>query len=104
MLFTYDAPSNGGYWMFNTYVPLDILYISATGAVLDSATMAPCPRRIAQQEENTNDWRDRCGQDARAYAPDASYIATLELPAGWLEDAGLGGRDAPGLTVTWPAR
>ena len=98
MLFTYETPSNGGYWMFNTYVPLDILYIAENGAVISVASMAPCPRSTG---ENQQRWRDRCASASADYRPSGPYIAALELPAGWLRSNGFTTSDAGTLNVDW---
>lgn len=37
MLFTYDRPQPAAFWMKNTLIPLDILYIAANGRVLSIA-------------------------------------------------------------------
>ena len=97
MLFPYDSPRTSGFWMFNTYVPLDILYIGEDGTVVAAREMAPCPRRGS---EATPDWQARCSLEARGYQPDAPYTATLELPAGWLEEEGIA-PGAAGLRVDW---
>ena len=100
MLFLFDQASNGGFWMFNTYAALDILYIGASGLVVDGVVMRPCPR--AGTSESPDAWRSRCGAEAAAYVPDAQYVATLELPAGWLEANDFPGPDAAsGTAVSW---
>ena len=35
MLFVYDGPQQVGFWMKNTSIPLDILYFTAEGILLD---------------------------------------------------------------------
>ena len=99
MLFLFDLPRDGGFWMFNTYVPLDILYIDSAGTVIWHDTMQPCGR---QMSESDNDWRSRCG--AMTSRPDTSlggYTAALELPAGWLAEVGFGPDLAGEMIVTW---
>jgi uncharacterized membrane protein (UPF0127 family) len=100
MLFLYEQASNGGFWMFNTYAALDILYIGASGLVVDGVVMRPCPR--AGPSESPDAWSSRCGAESAAYVPDAQYVATLELPAGWLKANGFPGPDAArGTVVIW---
>ncbi len=99
MLFLFDQPRNGGFWMFNTYVPLDILYIDKSGNVIWNDTMQPCAR---QSSETDNAWRSRCA--SRTSSPDPSlggYTAALELPYGWLANAGIGPALAGEMIVTW---
>ncbi|MEX0761756.1 MAG: DUF192 domain-containing protein [Dehalococcoidia bacterium] len=86
MLFPRPTPSTGGFWMFNTYVALDILYLEGDGRVVDFKTMTPCPRH---DEETDEQWRARCSSESKAYAPRAQYVTVLELPSGWLESKGV---------------
>lgn len=85
MLFPYRKPATAGFWMFNTYIDLDVLYISEDGTVIEAARMKPCPRGSG---ENRTAWRTRCLRQARGYAPGAPYKAALEIPAGYLERKG----------------
>ena len=99
MLFLFDQPHNGGFWMFNTYVPLDIFYIDSSGNVIWNDTMQPCPR---QSSESDDAWRSRCASMTSRPDPGlGGYTAALELPAGWLERIGFG-PDLPGeMIVRW---
>jgi uncharacterized membrane protein (UPF0127 family) len=71
MLFLFPADSEGGFWMRNTLVPLDIAYVAEDGTVVEVLTMVPC-------EE------DPCP----SYAPDGPYRYALEVAAGVLTDLG----------------
>lgn len=84
MLFTFDQPRGGGFWMFNTYVPLDIIYASEDGSV-DIVQMNPCPRN---SDEEFDVWRSRCATEADDYEAAIQHIAALELPQGWLDSIG----------------
>lgn len=43
MLFVFDAPAKHPLWMFNTTIPLDAIYISENGTVVEViAGMEPC--------------------------------------------------------------
>ena len=42
MLFVFQVDSDGGFWIKNTLIPLDIVFFTAEGGFVDSLTMAPC--------------------------------------------------------------
>lgn len=65
MLFVFQVDSDGGFWMKNTLIPLDIVFFAADGGFVDSLTMAPCTE-------------DPCP----TYRPGGSYRYALEAPAG----------------------
>jgi uncharacterized membrane protein (UPF0127 family) len=65
MLFVFQDDSDGGFWMKNTLIPLDIVFFTADGDFVDALTMAPCPE-------------DPCP----TYRPAGSYRYALEAPAG----------------------
>ncbi len=43
MWFVYDAEHDGGFWMKNTLVDLDIVYVDGAGLIVDIAEAVPCP-------------------------------------------------------------
>lgn len=86
MLFQFGGLTSGSFWMFNTHIPLDILYFDQSGRVVGSAAMLPCPK---DGEESEGRWRERCLEEARGYGPGANYASALELPADWLRAQGL---------------
>jgi hypothetical protein len=65
MLFVFQADSDGGFWMKNTLIPLDIVFFTADGGFVDALTMVPCVE-------------DPCP----TYRPDGSYRYALEALAG----------------------
>ena len=101
------------FWMWNTYVPLDILYIREDGSTDRFFTMTPCPRNDG---EAVGDWSRRCTMESRGgdrttqcegyQSCGSDIVAALELPAGWLEET-LGrdltesAADLASITVSW---
>ena len=78
MLFLFPADSGGGFWMRNTYVPLDIAYIAADGTVMEVRAAKPL--------------------DETPLTPAGRYRYVLEVNQGWFERHGLG----PGAKITLP--
>lgn len=79
MLFLFPTDTNSGFWMKNTYLPLDIAYIDAAGTVLEVRKAKPL--------------------DETPLYPKQPYRYTLEVNQGWFERHGVG----PGSIVTLPA-
>jgi uncharacterized protein len=65
MLFVYPEPTQGGYWMKNTLIPLSIAFYDANGTILRILDMEPCRR-------------DPC----RIYDPGLAYAGALEVNQG----------------------
>ena len=65
MIFQYDSPSEGGFWMKNTLIPLDIAFYNVRGRIVRILRMEPCKR-------------DPC----KIYSPEAAYRGALEVNAG----------------------
>lgn len=79
MLFLFPADTTVGFWMHNTYIPLDIAYIDASGKVLEVRSGQPL--------------------DDTPLTPKGPYRYTLEVNQGWFARHGLG----PGASVVLPA-
>ncbi len=72
MLFVFPYDTNAGFWMKNTYVPLDIAFISADGIIFNIQRMEPC-----KDQENCPIY----------YSP-KPYRYALEVKAGFFEKYG----------------
>ena len=92
MLFDLGGVTSGPFWMFNTYVPLDIIYFNFDGSVTGTAAMLPCTRDGGEPESQ---WQARCIEESGDYAPGGTYTLALELPAGWLLSQGFTLSDLP---------
>ena len=70
MLFLFPADRSGGFWMRNTFIPLDIAYLAADGTVLEIVHGVP--------------------QSLDILHPSQPYRHTLEVNDGWFERQGFG--------------
>jgi len=65
MLFQWPDDTDGGFWMKDTLIPLDVAFFAADGSLVDVLSMTPC-------EE------DPCP----SYRPSGPYRSALEVLAG----------------------
>lgn len=79
MIFRFDEPGTGGFWMKNTIIPLTVAYFDADGRFVSSADMHPCPE----------------GEDCPSYPPEGPYTTAVEVPLGGLGAIGI----APGAVL-----
>lgn len=79
MLFLFPAPTTLGFWMKNTYVPLDIAFLDDLGRVMQIVQGKPL--------------------DETVLVPSSAYTSVLEVAGGWFERHNLG----VGATVHIPA-
>ena len=101
MLFAYQTDRTTGFWMYNTQVPIDILYIDQAGQVVDKLTMSPCIRE--SETESDTDWKVRCATEANDYVPEEKWRYVLELPGNWLIDQDIGDSVVLTMNVSWPS-
>lgn len=76
MLFVFDAPTSGAFWMKNTLLPLSIAFVGADGTVqqvldMEPCTADPCPRYAPD------------GTYQRAVEANQGYFAAHDIAAGW---------------------
>ena len=98
MLFVFQHATSLNFWMFNTYVPLDIVYLNESRRAVKALRMEPCPR---PEEYEDNVWRSHCSSAASGYGSGANALYALELPAGWLESIGLELDKLENFEVSW---
>lgn len=77
MLFVYEEArdSTAGFWMYRTWIPLDIAFLDAGGRILDIRSMEPC--------ESPNP------RVCRHYGPGEPFVAALEVNRGFFEARGI---------------
>lgn len=72
MVFRYDSPTTGAFWMKNTVMPLSIAFYDRSGAFLDAFDMVPCTA-------------DPCA----TYQTPPDFVDAIEVPQGMLDRLGL---------------
>lgn len=95
MLFTFDTPTSGGFWMKDTLISLDVAFYDTAGDFVGTKSMEPCP-----PDE----------PDCPIYRAPGEYAYAIEVPAGRAAVYGMerGGRISldgpcdPASTVTAP--
>ncbi|MYK61196.1 MAG: hypothetical protein F4034_04350 [Chloroflexi bacterium] len=98
MLFVFESARTLNFWMFNTYVPLDIVYLDDDKRVLRAVRMEPCPR---PESADDNSWRSACSTASIPYGSGSTALYALELPAGWLSSVGLEIENLGGVLFSW---
>ena len=73
MLFAFEAPNAGRFWMRNTPMPLSIAFLADDGSLVSTADMAPCGDR----------------DDCPTYGAAGPYAWALEVPRGGLARLGV---------------
>ena len=65
MVFLFEEPGQGGFYMLNTLIPLSIAFFDADGVIVDILDMEPCP-----------------DSPCPTYTPDTPYSGALEVNQG----------------------
>lgn len=72
MVFVFDHPASGGFWMKNTLIPLSIGFWDRSGRILKILDMTPCRA-------------DPCP----LYYPEVVYVGAVETNRGWFSSHGV---------------
>ena len=64
MLFAWETPASGSFWMWTVPIPLDVAFFDGDGKLVEVITMAPCV--------------DGVSADCPRYMPNGSYRFALE--------------------------
>ena len=75
MLFVFPEPRMLSFWMKNTLIPLDVIFFDSQGMFVSSQRMVPCSS-------------DPCS----LYNSDSPARYALEVPAGYVEEHGVGAK------------
>jgi uncharacterized protein len=78
MVFHYDSPTTGAFWMKDTVMPLSIAFFDQRGGYLDAFDMQPCTA-------------DPCP----TYPTPTDFVDAIEVPQGMLDELGM----APGSVL-----
>ncbi|MEA2009483.1 MAG: DUF192 domain-containing protein [Actinomycetota bacterium] len=73
MLFVFEESTDGGFWMKDTLIALDIAFFDADGVFVDGLAMEPCT-----------------GDPCPVYRPSGTYRYAVEVPEGHLGFVGEG--------------
>ena len=84
MVFRFQEPTTGAFYMFHTVMPLSIAWFAEDGSYVSQTDMPPCPAGEAK--------------DCPTYPPEGPYLHAIEVQQGKLGDLGI----TPGATLTFP--
>lgn len=83
MAFTFEAPTDGSFWMKNTLIPLSIAFWDEDGRIVGILDMEPCAD-------------DPCP----TYGPGVPYVGALEVEQGAFDEHGVEVGDRLELTTS----
>ena len=72
MVFLFDQPTDSGFWMKDTLIPLSIAFWDAEGDILAILDMDPCNE-------------DQCP----IHSPGVTYVGAIEVNQGWFDLHGI---------------
>ena len=72
MAFVFEEPTDQGFWMKNTLIPLSIAFVDHAGTIVTIREMEPCETPTCPM-----------------YWPDAPFVLAVEANAGWFDGAGV---------------
>lgn len=94
MLFFYGRPKFAAFWMKNTRIPLDVLFLDEQGTILQVATMAVEPPQAPGESDEAYEAR------LKSYLCLRPATCALEIAAGRAAELGLApGSRIPGLAL-----
>jgi uncharacterized membrane protein (UPF0127 family) len=76
MVFLYDGPASGRFWMRGTPTPLSIAFFAEDGSFVSAANMEPCLTGAPE--------------DCLRYSAAGPYVSAIEVPQGQLAELGIG--------------
>jgi uncharacterized protein len=76
MVFVYDGPASGQFWMRGTPMPLSIAFFAEDGSFVSAADMKPCLTGPPD--------------DCPRYSAAGPYVSAIEVPQGRLAELGIG--------------
>ena len=76
MVFVYDQPTSGAFWMKDTFLPLSIAFFGGDGLFIDALDMSPCT--------------SESDSDCLSYPTPSNYLLALEVQQGELQRFGVG--------------
>jgi uncharacterized membrane protein (UPF0127 family) len=76
MIFVFATEDFHSFWMMNTYIPLDIIWINSNFSIVHTEHAIPC---IAEDRET-----------CVLYTPDQKALYVVEVNSGFVEEHGIG--------------